>query len=75
MSCSYGPKGIFLLFASALLILPFLAGCGPSAADLAAVDYTPRSGSDWKISTPEKRGLSPALVAKLYYEASQLETV
>ncbi len=75
MNCSSRRKETFLLFASAALILPILAGCGPSAADLAAVDYTPRPGGNWEISTPEAQGLSPALVAKLYYEASQLETV
>jgi len=68
-------KEIFLSFTSALLILPFLVGCGPSAADLATVDYTPRSGGDWEISTPEEQGLDSNLVARLYYEASQLETV
>jgi CubicO group peptidase (beta-lactamase class C family) len=68
-------KEVFLLFASASLILPILAGCGPSAADLAAVDYTPRSGGDWKISTPQEQGLDPNLVARLYYNASRLETV
>ena len=68
-------KEVFLLFASASLILPILAGCGPSAADLAAVDYTPRSGGDWKISTPQEQGLDPNLVARLYYNASRLEAV
>jgi CubicO group peptidase (beta-lactamase class C family) len=62
-------------YTSAILFLSILVGCGPSPADLATVDYTPLSGSDWEISTPDEQGLDPDLVAKLYYDASQLETI
>jgi len=65
----------FLLFASAILILSMLIGCGPSAEDLEAVDYTPLSGGGWDVSTPEEQGLDPLLVAELYLEASELETL
>ena len=61
---------------SAALILALLAGCGgPSAQELAAVDYAPRSNGDWPVSTPEEQGLDPDLVAELYYNASRLETI
>jgi len=43
-----------------------LVGCGPSAADLEAVNYTPLPGDDWKVSTPAEQGLDPMLVAELY---------
>jgi CubicO group peptidase (beta-lactamase class C family) len=58
-----------------ILILAVLAGCGPSPAELAAVDYAPQPGGEWEISTPEAQGLDPQLVARLYYDAAQLETI
>lgn len=57
------------------LILSLLAGCGPSAAELETVDFIPVSHDEWPVSTPEKQGLDPKLVAELYYNASQLETI
>jgi CubicO group peptidase (beta-lactamase class C family) len=70
-----------LQFTSVLLILSILssstlAGCGgPSAEELAAVDYTPLARDDWPVSTPEEQGLDPMLVAELYHNAGQLETL
>ncbi|MEJ2354259.1 MAG: hypothetical protein P8Y03_31190 [Anaerolineales bacterium] len=64
-----------LLFASVILILSMLAGCGPSSADLEAVDYAPLLGDDWEVSTPEEQGMDPMLVAELYHNASELETL
>ena len=69
------------LFTSSLLIVSVLAsavlaGCGgPSSEELEAVDYMPLAGDDWPVSTPEERGLDPMLVAELYYNAEQLETL
>ena len=65
----------FLLITSLILILSMLAGCGPSAEDLNAVDYSPLSGDDWEVSTPEEQGLDPLLVSELYYNAAKLETL
>ena len=39
------------------------------------VDYTPLSGDDWKLSTPEEQGLDPKLVDELYHDAVELETL
>jgi len=67
-----------LLITSAILILSMLAGCGPggpSTEDLAAVEYTPLPGDDWEVSTPEAEGLEPMLVAEMYYNAAELETI
>jgi CubicO group peptidase (beta-lactamase class C family) len=64
-----------LLTASLILILSMLAGCGPSAEDLAEVNYTPLPGDGWEVSTPEAEGLDPMLVANMYYEASGLDTI
>jgi CubicO group peptidase (beta-lactamase class C family) len=63
------------LFASTILILSMLVGCSPSTEALEAVDYTPLQRDDWEISTPEEQGLDPNLVAELYYNAAELETI
>jgi hypothetical protein len=65
----------FLLFASVILILSTLVGCGPSTGDLKPVEYTPQSGDDWDVSTPAEQGLDPMLVDALYYNAAELETL
>ena len=67
----------------AVFILCTLAGCdssnildaSPSAEELAAVDFTPLERDDWEVSTPEEQGLDPELVAGLYYDASQMDTL
>jgi CubicO group peptidase (beta-lactamase class C family) len=65
-----------ILIISTALILALLAGCGgPSAQELAAVDYAPRSSGDWPVSTPEEQGLDPVLVARMYHDAGQLQTL
>jgi CubicO group peptidase (beta-lactamase class C family) len=72
------PKGrhhSFLLFTSTIVVLSMLVGCGPSTEDLEAVDYTPLSGDDWEVSTPAEQGLDPMLVAEMYYNAAELETI
>lgn len=65
----------FLLCTTAILIVPMLIGCGPSTAELGMIDYKPLSEGDWKVSTPEEQGLDPMLLAKLYYEADEMETL
>jgi CubicO group peptidase (beta-lactamase class C family) len=60
---------------SVVLLLPTLVGCSPSPADLAAVDYTPLPGGDWPVSTPAEQGVEPRLVAELYLDAAELETL
>ena len=64
-----------LLTVFGILLLSLMAGCGPSTADLEAVDYTPLPGDDWEVSTPAEQGLDPLLVAKLYHNAAELETL
>jgi CubicO group peptidase (beta-lactamase class C family) len=67
-------KSIFLT-TFVFILLVSSSGCGPSTNELAAVDFTPIQGLDWEISTPEEQGLDPDLVAELYYDASQQETL
>jgi CubicO group peptidase (beta-lactamase class C family) len=76
-----GRQHSFLLFTISILILSILAsaalvGCGgPNAEELEAVDYTPLAIGDWQVSTPQEQGLDPMLVAELYHNAGQLETI
>lgn len=63
------------ILAGALVILGMLVGCGPSAEELATVDYVPLARSEWDVSTPEAHGLDPMLVARLYYNAEDVETI
>jgi CubicO group peptidase (beta-lactamase class C family) len=73
--CYNGRQHSFLLITSLILILSMLVGCGPSTEDLEAVEYAPLPGDDWEVSTPAEQGLDPMLVAELYYNAAELETL
>ena len=66
---------IYAIILVVAVISLLLAGCGPSAEELAAVDYAPQPDEDWGVSTPEEQGLDRDLVAELYYNASQLESI
>ena len=68
-------RWFFLPFISMVLLLLILAGCGSCKWNLDLVDYTPLSGGDWTVSTPEEQGLDPVLVAELYYNAAKVETL
>ena len=70
-----GRQRCFLLITSAILVLSMLVGCGPRTEDLEAVEYTPLPGDDWEVSTPAEQGLDPMLVAELYLNAAELETL
>jgi CubicO group peptidase (beta-lactamase class C family) len=50
-----------LLFAGLVLILSDLVACSPS--------------NDWEVSTPTQQELDPELVADLYHNAAELETL
>jgi CubicO group peptidase (beta-lactamase class C family) len=64
-----------LIITSGILVLSMLVGCGPSAEELATVDYTPSQRDDWGVSTPEEHGLDPNIVAEMYYDAANLDTL
>ena len=71
-------KHSFLLISCAMLMLSILVGCGPSGPsteDLLSVEYAPLPGDEWQVSTPTEQGLDPMLVAALYYNAAELETI
>ncbi len=75
MHTSKRRQNSFFLFITVIMVPTSLVGCGPSKEELEAVDYTPLPGDDWKISTPAEQGLDPMLVAELYYNAAELETL
>lgn len=58
-----------------MYILLLLSGCGPSDEELAAVEYAPLPDVGWPVSTPAEQGLDPDLVAELYLNAADLETL
>jgi CubicO group peptidase (beta-lactamase class C family) len=66
-------QSLLLRISILMLILAIIAGCGPSQEELEAVDYTPQSGDDWRVSTPAEQGLDPTQVAELYLNAAELE--
>ena len=65
----------FLISVLASMTFVLLTACSPSDVELASVDYTPLPGEDWQVSTPEEQGLDPKLVAELYLNAAELETL
>jgi CubicO group peptidase (beta-lactamase class C family) len=64
-----------LIITIVLLAMSALPSCGPSIEDFLAVNYTPLSRDDWEVSTPAEQGLDPMLVAEMYYNAAELETI
>ena len=58
-----------------LTIILSIVGCSTYSQDLEFVEYTPLPGDDWEVSTPAEQGLNPNLVAKLYLDAAELETL
>ena len=58
-----------------LLVVWLVAACGPTPEELAAVDYTPVADDGWETSTPEAEGLDPDLMAQLFYDAGELESL
>jgi CubicO group peptidase (beta-lactamase class C family) len=75
MYTSKGRQNSLLLFTIVILVLTSQVRCGHSTEELEAVHYTPLLGDDWKVSTPAEQGLDPMLVAKLYHNAAELETL
>ena len=65
----------FIKFSFALLILSLVVACGPSKEELNSVDYTPLVRDDWPVSTPDEQGLDALLVAEMYLNAAELETL
>jgi CubicO group peptidase (beta-lactamase class C family) len=72
---SEGRQRFLLFFTTAMCILSLLVGCGPRTESPQALDYTPLRRDDWKVSTPAEQGLDPELVAELYRNAAELDTL
>lgn len=44
-------------------------------ANFSQVDYTPNSGGDWEVSTPQEQGVDPELLIDLYQDAAELDKI
>jgi CubicO group peptidase (beta-lactamase class C family) len=76
LGAALGPLGLKLDYEQIKVTRPKIAEMlRPGPEDLAAVDYTPLQGDDWHVSTPLEQGLDPKLVAELYLDAAELETL
>ena len=73
--CFNWRQSSLLIIAIVLLIISALPSSGSSIDDLSSVDYTPLIREDWEVSTPAEQGLDPLLVAELYYDAAELDTL
>ncbi|UCF20540.1 MAG: serine hydrolase [Gemmatimonadota bacterium] len=71
-----GPLGLELDYEQIRTTRPRIAEMlRPQIGELEAVQYTPASGDDWKISTPAEQGLDPMLVGELYLGATGLSNL
>jgi len=71
-----GPLGLELDYEQIRMTRPKIAEMlRPRTEDLEAVRYTPLPENDWEVSTPVEQGLDPMLVAELYLDAAELETL
>jgi CubicO group peptidase (beta-lactamase class C family) len=71
-----GPLGLELDYEQIKMTRPKIAEMlRPRTEDLEAVNNSPLPGDDWKVSTPADQGLDPMLVAELYLDAAQMETL
>lgn len=68
-------RWLLCLVAAAMVLPVGVAGCRPSAEDLREVQYAPLAAGDWAVSTPEAQGLDPMLLAALYHDAADVETI
>lgn len=76
LGATLGPLGLKLDYEQMKMTRPRIAEMlRPRTEDFEAVVYTPLPGNDWKVSTPAKQGLDPKLVAELYLDAAELETL
>jgi len=76
LGAALGPMGLELDYEQIRITRPKIAEMlRPQTEDLEAVVYTPLPGDDWKMSTPAEQGLDPMLVAELYLDAAEMETL
>lgn len=58
-----------------VILLFLLAGSSSGCLAKEEIDYAPLEREGWPISTPEEQGLDPSLVAALYQDAQELDTL
>lgn len=67
-------KRLYIAITS-LILSAVVTGCGPTTADLEAINYTPVSTKRFEISTPAEQGMDSLLTARLYYDAARVKTI
>lgn len=76
IALTVGPLGLTLDHEAIKSARPEIAEMlRPRPEELAAVTYAPLPGEGWKVSTPAEQGLDPMLVAQLYLDAAEMETL
>lgn len=76
LGAALGPLGLKLDYEQIKMTRPKIADMlRPRTEELEAVEYTPLPEDDWKVSTPAEQGLDPMLVAELYLDAAEMETL
>jgi len=71
-----GPLGLQLDYDRIQAARPVIADMlRPSAGDLETIDYRPRGGGRWELSTPSAEGVDPELIAELFRDAAELEAL
>ena len=69
-----GPLGLTLDYDQLRRARPRIAAMlAPGAEALASVDYVPRTGGAWTVSSPAAEGLDPGLVAEAYLNLEALD--
>ena len=76
LGASLSPLGLQLDYDRLKATRPVIAEMLRSIpGDSETIDYSPIVNDDWKVSTPEEQGIDPLLIAELYRDASELETI
>ena len=76
LSVALSPLGLKVDYEEIKRLRPQIAQMlRPSEEELKSVNYQPIERNDWQLSTPEKVGLDPVLVAELFNDASHLKTI
>lgn len=76
LASALGPLGLKLDYEQIKSSRPIIASMlRPDPEKLKYVSYQPIEGNDWKISTSDEQELNPMLIAELYLEAAELETI
>jgi CubicO group peptidase (beta-lactamase class C family) len=76
LGTALGPLGLYIDYERIKKMRPDVTDMlRPGFEELKSVEYTPLPGDDWNVSAPLEQGLDSLLVAELYRDAAELETI